>query len=374
MATITESGVVGRSLGDYRELLNERFLAVFGETLSLDPETPQGEIIGIMALSLAEQDEGTVAQSNALSPTNAIGQQLVDQGAIIGLKPNSATPSTVSATLSGTPGAHVPALSRASTDASDEFETLVQVTIGSGGAIAADMRSVETGPVPAAVNALTRIVTRVPGWESVTNAAAATPGVDAESNAAFRARVLLSPHRLRRGPVRALESALLEAGATRVRVEENDTNAQVTRQGLNIQAHGVRCIVKGGTDADIAAAVATKTLGASTSGGVLVGSIRFHRVTETAVKVAITTTLATSGFPADGLAAMKESLVAYAVAAWQIGEGVVPARLYSPVNAIGGHSVTALTVTDTSDNVLPTVTPLATLYTLDVADVDITTN
>ena len=148
MATITESGVVGRSLSGYRDLLNERFRAAFGATLAVDPETPQGEIIGVMALSLAEVDENVVSQSNALSVSNASGFQQDDLGSIIGQRRVPATYSTVTATLMGTVGTVIPADTRAATTDGDEFETLASVTIVVGG-VDASMRAVESGAIPA---------------------------------------------------------------------------------------------------------------------------------------------------------------------------------------------------------------------------------
>ena len=266
MATITESGVVSRSLGSYRDLLGERFRAAFGTNLSLDPETPQGEIIGIMAASLVELDEVVVGQSNAQSPVHSIGSQVDDLCALIGLRRRAAQHSTVTATLTGDANTVIPAGSRAATTDDDEFETTEEHTIGAGGTVDAELSAVEAGAVPARAGTLNRIVTRVPGWASITNAADATVGRTRELTSALRERLLLHPNRLQRGTQRALQSALLDAGADRVRIEENDTDGPVTRQALTIDAHGVLCIVSGGTDDAIAEAVKTKSLGASTSG------------------------------------------------------------------------------------------------------------
>ena len=81
--------------------------------------------------------------------------------------------------------------------------------------------------------------------------------------------------------------------------------------------------------------------------------VKFERVSEVEVKVAITTTLDAAVFPADGITTIKTNLAAYAAAEWEIGEDIVAVRLYSPANAVFGHSISALAVTDTSDNALP---------------------
>ena len=195
-------------------------------------------------------------------------------------------------------------------------------------------------------------MTRVPGWESVTNALAALEGADSETNSAYRRRLQLTPHRLRRGPLRALEAALLDAGASRAVAIENNTDAAVTVQGLSIAAHGVMCIVQGGTDANIAEAVLSKTIGASLSGAETVGDAQFQRVTLTRVLLTITTSLGTN-FPSSGVADIKTEVAVYASSAFEIGEAIVPARLYTPANAVPGHSITALEVTDSSSNALP---------------------
>ena len=104
MATITSTGIVGRSLADYRTLLENDFKSHFGSDLDVAPETVQGGLIAIMATSLTELDEAVVADANASGIDTASGSQLDDLGTILGVERQSATRSTVTLTLTGVSG------------------------------------------------------------------------------------------------------------------------------------------------------------------------------------------------------------------------------------------------------------------------------
>ena len=217
--------------------------------------------------------------------------------------------------------------------------------------------AVQTGPIAAAAGTLTTIVTQVAGWETVTNPAAAVPGIAQESTQGYRSRMLASTGRLARGPLDAIQAALIEAGATGFRIEVNDTDADRTVGAFDIPPHSIFVIVKGGQDADIAAAlVKSKGLGVGTYAGagnqaVTVDDIVFRRPEEFAIALAITLQIDVS-FPADGLDEIKRNLVAYADGTWhggagqfdtrgfRIGEGVDFRRLNSPISAVPGHMVT----------------------------------
>ena len=236
---------------------------------------------------------------------------------------------------------------------------------------------------------LNTLVTLISGWETITNPLDAVPGRASEPDSDFRRRYQLSTGRLANGPMDALEAAILETGATAIRVEENSTIAQVTLQGFDLPAHSVTCIVRGGTDADVAAAIArAKSMGVVTYGGagagaVTIDGINFRRTTET--RVLITVEL-TSGpmFPANGIALVKQYLLEYVLGVWsggvgqfdtagfQIGEPVNANRLQVPVNAVPGHMLTSMTVTDASSNALPATPNLDILYTLAAADITVT--
>ena len=80
----------------------------------------------------------------------------------------------------------------------------------------------------------------------------------------------------------------------------------------------------------------------------------------------------TAGFPHDGQTRITNNLVAY-VLSLAVGESVNVKRLEAAVQVgVPGFTLTTLAVTDDKDVALPAATPLATLYTLEANDVDVT--
>jgi len=114
-----------------------------------------------------------------------------------------------------------------------------------------------------------------------------------------------------------------------------------------------------------------------------VGGISCAGAVPKGARVAVTISVG-AAFPPDGISQIQRRVADWSIGAWSsgegdldlsglaIGEGVVEARLYSPINSVPGHEVTALTVTDASNMSLPATTPLTTLYTIDEADVSVT--
>ena len=265
MARVDESGVHGFSLAEYQDWFEARFRAAFGADLALDPETPAGQWIGIAALAMTECDEALVAVGNAMSVDHAAGGQLDDLGSLTNVERSEESHSTVTVTVAGVAGTMVAAGSRARTATGTLFETEAAVVLTPAG-VSAEMRAVEAGPVEAAAGEINIIVTAIAGWETITNSAAATPGVAEEPDTSYRGRYQARTARLAPAYLDALAAALFEAGVSRIRspVIENDTNVPETVAGMEIRPHSILAIVEGGTDTAVSAAVLrTKGMGVS---------------------------------------------------------------------------------------------------------------
>ena len=380
MATVTGAGIEPTTLEQYVGALGAAFRSALGDDLDLAAESPQGQLIGALAITLVELDEAIVAVGNGMSRQRAIGSQLDDLGSLLGVARILEARSTVTVTLAGQAGTTIPAGTRARTTGGDMFETIAQAVLPSGGSVTATMRAVEPGPVPAPAATLTGVVDLVPGWETVTNAAAASLGRLAETDDAYRRRYALVTARNACGSIEAVHAALLEVeGVRAVHVAENDTAASVTRQGATISAHGIYVVVEGGANEAIAAAIArAKSAGATTSGAVSVthtyrsgttGTIRFSRPTELALEVSMDIT-PHAGFPSDGVTRIIRGLVAW-VDRLGIGEAVDTRRMLTPVQDVPGHTVTSFTPVR-ADNGSLTNVDLTARFTLAEGDVTVT--
>ena len=181
--------------------------------------------------------------------------------------------------------------------------------------------AVEEGAIEAAASSLTSIENLVAGWETVTNASAATVGKAEETDASFRSQLRAQSARPTVHSDDAIIAGLFKAGATRVRLEKNDTSSSVTVQGTSIAGNSIAAVVEGGTDSDIADAIAErKAPGVGLVGTTTVSGVNFSRTVTTALKVAVTIDTA-HNFPSDGANQIRTALIDFVNGEWVAGEG-----------------------------------------------------
>ena len=348
MARVTLQGLEPTSLEGYLDALRGAFRDALGNDLNLAPETPQGQLIGALALTLSEVDEALVAVSNGFSVSRSLGVQLDDLGSLLGIPRRPGTRSSVTVTIAGQSGTAITAGSRARTSAGDLFELVEDVTIPSSGSVTAAMRSAEEGPIPAEAGALSEIFDLVGGWESVTNSAPAALGRHVESDDDFRARYAQSTTRNARASVDAIRAAVLDVdGVAEAIIRENAANAAVTVQGKIIDAHSVCVVVEGGADAEVAAAIArSKPAGAGTSGDTSVEvphaggwtvPIALSRTSAVPIRVTMALTL-DKAFPSDGTGRIIGKVLGH-VRGLSIAEPLTAQRFLVDLLAVPGHTV-----------------------------------
>ena len=85
MARVTAQGIEPTTLQGYIEALEAAFRSALGQDLDLAPETPAGQLVGTLALTLTEADEALVAVGNGMSRSRALGVQLDDLGSLLGI-------------------------------------------------------------------------------------------------------------------------------------------------------------------------------------------------------------------------------------------------------------------------------------------------
>ena len=336
----SQGNLVSTSIAEYIRELEVRFRAVLGEDLNLAADTAQGQLIGILAFTFAQEDQVLVAQSNALSLSHAAGRQLDDLASVLGIARLEATRSTVTATFTGTQGT-ISAGSRAATPAGVIFETVGTVEIPASGTMMGEMRAVGYGPVAVAPGELNTVLSPSEVWTGVTNAAAAVLGRDEETDLAFRRRLRLQVGVNALGTLDAIQAAALSvSGVGKVRVYENATAAAAEASaantaGTSVAANSVLVVIDAGVEADVTTAVRNVM-----PPGVAVA-------VDTARAIPITVTLATTteeGFHgAVDVSRIRNALYEH-VQALRIGEGVTPFTMQSAAVAVPNHTVTAITL------------------------------
>lgn len=252
----------GTIVPDMSQTLSEvvsEFRAVFGQSLSVDPSTPQGMLITRIAEMRDSVARNNCDVANQINP-NIAGGVFLD--ALVGLhfgQRRAASKSTVTATLTGTNGTLIPAGSVAKTTTGARFETMYAVTIS--GSTQVQMRAIETGPVGADAGTLTKIETSISGWSTVTNALAATLGRDVESDAQLRSRRLDMLGTQSTSTIAAIRSRLSAqvTGLISHAVVDNPTLSAKIIKGVSIAAKSIAVFTAGGASADIARAIYNTT-------------------------------------------------------------------------------------------------------------------
>lgn len=187
---VDATGLTVQTLAETRQKMVDDVHASseFGPEVPTGPETPEGQIIGVVATQISELDELAQALYDTRDPDNATGGPLDNIGAYSGAVRKDGTYSTAVGTLGGTPYTFIAAGKRCRVPDGPLFALDVEATIGAGGTVDAAVTCTEEGPNEAAAGSITEIVDAVSGWNTVTNAEDADWGTNDESNPEFRDR------------------------------------------------------------------------------------------------------------------------------------------------------------------------------------------
>lgn len=315
-----------------------------GANIYTDPRSPLGQILVIVAGALAAL--WALAEQVLLNARirSATGVALERLGQNLALSKNPATYSTVTLTLAGTPATVVPAGSRVSLDDTEAvFVTDADATIGGGGTIDVAATAEEAGPIQALSGSSWDIDTPVSGWAGASNALDATPGVNLETDGAYRARLLSAVGRGTQSNDAIRSAVLAVSGVTEAIVIENDT---ATTDSAGRPAKSYEVVARGGADADVAAAILqTKPTGIETTTTVsgpnqvteiVVDTngenrtIYFSRVDLVDVWVEVDYRPQPGVFPTNGVTLMQNAILDFG-ASLLIGDDVYPASLEQAV-------------------------------------------
>lgn len=416
MAEITEQGINGRSLSEYLSDIETRTLAIDPEW-NIDPDSPDGQRIGIDAELLANLDEAVVGAYRSKDPDSATGEALRDIGKISGVPIRDATYSVAAITVAGQAGTAIPLGSQVRSRIDNTlWLTSSAIVIGISQTAIGFAICSTPGRVLASAGELTVIGTPYPGWSSVTNSEAAA-GEDAESDEDFRKRrndsVARAGSNMRDNMVANISSV---TGVTAVRVLENNSDSPFDIDGVPYT--GIAVIVNGGSDADIGLAmyqkhnpgtpmlprysVKTDTwVDAPGANGVKVDVVSpvtgnkavmtFQRAT--GLPIFVNLVIQQEGdLPSDIEEQVKQAIVddstrslftgetttGFNKGGYDIGEKVVAGRLYTPVNKIlgkyGDSYVTSLTIglSAIAQGLAPIQPSIAQIATFDTDNIAVT--
>lgn len=322
----------------------QRASSALGEDWDTSAESPGGQINVAFGAQLASAWEalGFVFRSRDPRAASFAGLDVVC--ALTGTERRDATKGTVTLSVRLGAGRTLSAGSIAyvAGQPTNRWVTVAGVTNGDGIAqvkqVAAEAEA--AGVYQANAGTITGIATPVVGWTEVTNAADAVAGSAAEGDPALRARRVASLTSGGSSPVDAVRAALIAVpGVAKATVTENPTNRTVD----GVPPKSLWCIVQGGTDAAVAAALwAAKGGGIGTHGSTPVDvldvggfprTVRFQRPATVAMYCALVVVYDDGAYVGD--AAVKAAVTAVTSGALA-GATLRLSSIIAAVRALGG--------------------------------------
>lgn len=244
---ITEDGFLNTDRITIYKAISDRLASAFGSYFDTSAESPDGQVIGVVA-DLAKQCLDIAQESyNQYNPNTAYSVGLDQIVALNNVKRFINKATTVTLNLDGTAGTNVAAGSKVK-DENDNIFTINDAVVLPTSITAT---CTVTGPIVVGANATWTIIDTVTGWTSVENLEAGYTGIDYEEDAALRARRANSTIISGTGPIDAIYSALAKLGLEYVTIIDNDTDNTIDGQPSGT----IQVIVKGGTPSEIAQAI-----------------------------------------------------------------------------------------------------------------------
>lgn len=350
MTQLTSQGFTRSRLDERLAALQVAVQSIFGTDINLDPDSIDGQTLGIFAESQSNLDQLAEDVYHSFNPQSATGVALSRLVQLNGIRRIEGTYSTATIHCVGSQGTVIPAGSLVkSTSTNATFATLVDATIDGTGQVDVAAQASVKGAVLAPAGTLTKIDTPLYGWQTATNTIDAVPGRDEETDEQLRLRRKASTSTSGQSIVDSVYGALSNIpDVIQALVLENPAD---TTDANSLPPHSMYCVVNGGTVQDILNVIWLKksagcTLVGTTSGTVTDSmgnphTVKFSRPGP--VNVYVTVNLhSKTGWPTDGVTRIKAALVAWALANQSIGEEVIQSRLFDAVNSVPGHSVDSL--------------------------------
>ena len=397
MAEITQEGIKTRSLTEFLAIVEQNFREAFGQDLDLSPETPQGQMAGILGLGFTEIEEAVAWVASGMSLYTSEGQQIDDWGSVLNLPRVAATYSTVQLefTFRQPAGRHssglyptIPLGSMVKPENSSvTWETTEE---GQASTYVERNGSIETvqGTVPGRCSDLGEIyapagslvvpVSVLSGLLSVTNPTTAIPGQAKETDTLYRSRHNNVVARASGSTLESLHAQLLLVqGVREVKIWSNPgPSPQDLGGGIVLPIHSVLVITRevGVQDTVIAQTILNSlppgiptwvpTISGVNSNSVSVNSLdprlsgySISWLEGRAVPIKIVLVInRLNGFPAGGLEEIHDRLVAYFGGSWSSGKGDFDTdgmaigeypdslRITSPINSVPGHNINTMKI------------------------------
>lgn len=340
-STYNSAGIDMDPYADVKSDMDTEGKDLWGDGINLEPDGFVGGSFEINSRALATINQIVQNVYDSFRIPNASGTALDSLIALIGLTRQSQAYSTATLTLTASVPTTVTAGSLYGTASGINFATDEEVVFTVAGSKDVAATCTIVGEQNAAAGEINQKVSSVYGITAVTNAVAAIPGRDRETDPEIRVRHSTAVSTSGDNDAASIYEAVGAVdGVSSVYVEDNDVDGYVAVS------------VIGGSDDDVATAIANNiTIGIPTVGSTAVDiynpttkqvkTINFTRATNLPTYIKMTITAATGLFPDDGTDQIKAALVAH-YESIEIADDVVYTALYAPIYSVDGVTVNSL--------------------------------
>lgn len=270
--TITEQGVIVEETATIRDRVVDVWENAFAEegkpTIRTDSETPQGQIIDNETAAIADRDAQLLYLSNMFDPRKARGIWQAAIGYIYFTEPKKNTSTIVTCQCVGLRGTVIPYGAIVQNTMGYTLHCISPATIGDLGVADVLFRVIQTGPINIPAGTVTKIITIIPGWDTVNNEVAGAIGQDLETPYAFETRRARSVAVNSHGSTAAVDAQVAAIDSVIDSFSfENLTDQYVTMYGVAMRPHSIAVCVYGGSDEEIGQAIWLKKGGGCWTSG-----------------------------------------------------------------------------------------------------------
>ena len=253
--TLDSTGISAPSFNDILSSLIATMQSIFGSDIYLGTDSKLYQMLAVFASAQNDSNNATIAAYNSMAPDYAVGAGLSRLVKINAIQRQVPTNSTVALTLVGVAGTVISNGIAADTNG-NLWDLPASVTIPASGTITVTATCELQGNIAAATGTVNVPYTPQYGWQSVTNAAAATPGAPVESDATLRLRQQVSTALSSISPSEAILAAV--ANVTGVEQSAIYVNNTSSTDSNGVPAHSICVVAQGGSLSDVAQAINRK--------------------------------------------------------------------------------------------------------------------
>lgn len=245
--------------------------------LDTDATSPMGQVVDIIAAEVQAKNSEIAFLAAMSSLSTSRGAFLDALGSLYGVERKLSEPTIVTCICTGLKGTTIPYGAIVQDSLGNQFRhsTAGGASIGEAGTVQTNFSSVEHGEIEVLPDSVTKIVTIVAGWDSITNPNSGATGRVKEPDGEYMNRIMQSYAINALGSLEAIQAKLSSVdGVLDCVVLENFTNEYQTKYGIRIDPHSIAICIVGGEDGDIAEAIyRSKDLGCGTTGNYSVGYV-----------------------------------------------------------------------------------------------------